>query len=80
VHHPPKLYPDLINDPEFVRSVRFTAWVLVWLAGVEPPSLVLPSYTTEYVSTVHTAYNVTLEEIVNVEAAEVPPHAAPAAG
>jgi hypothetical protein len=25
VHHPPKLYPDLVNDPEFVRSVRFTA-------------------------------------------------------
>ena len=43
VHHPPKLYPDLVNDPEFVRNVRFTACVLVWLAGTEPPSLVLPS-------------------------------------
>ena len=82
VHHPPKLYPDLVNDPEFVRNVRFTACVLVWLAGAEPPSLVLPSYDTAYVSAVHTAYNVTSEEIANVDAAarEVPPQAAPAAG
>jgi hypothetical protein len=34
------------------------------------------------VSAVHTAYNVTFEEIVNVEATEreIPPHADPAAG
>ena len=65
-----------------MRNVRFTACVLVWLAGTEPPSLVLPSYDTAYVSAVHTAYSVMFEEIANVDAAarEVPPHAAPAAG
>jgi hypothetical protein len=37
---------------------------------------------TVRVFAVHTAYNVTFEEIANVEAAarEVPPHADPAAG
>jgi hypothetical protein len=42
VHHPPKVYPDLVNDPEFDANARFTACVLVWLAGTVPPSLVLP--------------------------------------
>ena len=38
--------------------------------------------TVGAVVSVHTAYNVTFEEIANVDAAarEVPPHAAPAAG
>jgi hypothetical protein len=42
-HHPPKVYPDLVNDPEFDANVKSTACVLVWDAGTEPPSLTLPS-------------------------------------
>ncbi len=42
VHHPPNVYPDLVNDPEFDANVRSIACVLVWLDGTEPPSLVLP--------------------------------------
>jgi len=82
VHHPPKLYPDLVNDPEFDANVRSTACVLVWPAGTEPPPLVLPSYDTAYVSAVHTAYNVAaaFAEYVAPAAYDVPPHADPAAG
>jgi hypothetical protein len=52
---------------------------------VEASAIALPlcsSVVTVNVSAVHTAYNVTFDEIANVDAAarEVPPHADPAAG
>ena len=52
---------------------------------VEALAIALPpcsSVVTVNESAVHTAYNVTFDEIANVDAAarEVPPHAAPAAG